>query len=99
MNGTLLKYYQAIERASADMLLAARGQDWEQVITLEGTCSVLVSQLKREAAGDVLNDMEQEEKGRIMRRILENDARIRALAEPWIDDLDRLVNGAAVRLH
>ena len=30
-----------------------------------------------------------------MQRILVNDAEIRNLAEPWLDDLDRLLTGKA----
>jgi flagellar protein FliT len=34
-----------------------------------------------------------------MHRILNNDARIRVLAEPWIEDLDRMMEGRPLRLH
>ena len=43
MNTALLQYYEAIEQASADMLLAARSGDWDQVVKLEGACAVLIS--------------------------------------------------------
>jgi flagellar protein FliT len=34
MNTSLLNYYEAIERASADMLSAARVGDWDLVVKL-----------------------------------------------------------------
>jgi flagellar protein FliT len=34
-----------------------------------------------------------------MKRILVNDAQIRTLAEPWIEDLDRLMAGRPKMLH
>jgi hypothetical protein len=50
MNSVLLNYYQAIEQASQDMLEAARGGKWDEVVKLEGACAVLIAQLKSTAA-------------------------------------------------
>ncbi len=46
MNPSLLQYYEAIERASQDMLEAARVGNWDAVVKLEGACALLISQLK-----------------------------------------------------
>ena len=43
MNSSLLNYYEAIEKASADMLDAARAGNWDHVIKLEGACVLLIS--------------------------------------------------------
>jgi flagellar protein FliT len=34
-----------------------------------------------------------------MQRILVNDAEIRQLAEPWLEDLDNLLAGRSTTLH
>ena len=99
MTTNLLSYYEAIEKASADMLLAARSGNWEQVIKLEGACVLLISQLKHAARNAPLNTQESQLKSRIMQRILVNDAEIRNLAEPWIDDLDQMLGGKPKTLH
>ena len=99
MTPTLLSYYEAIEKASADMLDAARAGDWDHVIKLEGACVLLISQLKNAARGSQLSVDESQLKSRIMQRILVNDAEIRNLAEPWLDDLDRLLTGKPTTLH
>jgi flagellar protein FliT len=52
MDPQLLNYYEAIERASADMLTAARGGHWDEVLKLEGACVLLISQLKSAALGE-----------------------------------------------
>ena len=96
---TLLGYYEAIEQASHDMLEAARTGDWDTVVKLEGACAVLIAQLKHAAAGRELAPDEAKLKTRIMQRILVNDAQIRNLAEPWLDDLDRLLSGSPRTLH
>jgi len=99
MNNALLHYYQAIEQASADMLSAARSGDWDQVVKLEGACAVLISQLKNTAAEKPLPQDEAQLKSRIMQRILINDAEIRQLAEPWLEDLDGILAGRPKSVH
>ncbi|HRH17012.1 MAG TPA: flagellar protein FliT [Aquabacterium sp.] len=86
----LLSYYEAIEHASQDMLDAARAGDWDTVVRLEGACAVLIARLKQAAAEAPMGAEESALKGRIMHRILLNDAEIRNLAEPWINDLSRM---------
>ncbi len=95
----LLNYYEAIEHASQDMLEAARAGDWDTVVRLEGACAVLISQLKHAANANELPAEELVLKGRIMQRILRNDAEIRNLAEPWINDLSRMTSPNGEALH
>ena len=99
MNTHLLSYYEALEKASTDMLSAAREADWDQVIKLEGACVLLIAQLKHAASQESLAAEESKLKTRIMQRILVNDAEIRTLAEPWLEDLDRLLAGKTRTLH
>jgi flagellar protein FliT len=104
MDPQLLRYYEAIERASADMLAAARDGKWDDVLKLEGACVLLISQLKTAAQGDAgaaqdkpaaatLTAEAAKLKSRIMQRILVNDAEIRQLAEPWLQDLNDTMTG------
>jgi flagellar protein FliT len=107
MDPQLLSYYEAIERASADMLSAARAGNWDEVVKLEGACVLLISQLKHAsqdpvpAAGpvDAHTNEAARMKSRIMQRILVNDAEIRHLAEPWLQDLDDTLAGRRQTLH
>ncbi len=107
MDPQLLSYYEAIERASADMLSAARDGNWDEVLKLEGACVLLISQLKHaaqqpETAAENLDVQALEAakaKSRIMQRILVNDAEIRHLAEPWLQDLDDTLAGRHKTLH
>jgi flagellar protein FliT len=99
MSTSVLSYYEAIEKASADMLHAARCGDWDQVVKLEGACVLLISQLKQAAREVPLGQNEAKLKSRIMQRILVNDAEVRNLAEPWLPDLHRLMHGKSSTLH
>jgi len=107
MDPQLLSYYEAIERASAEMLAAARAGLWDDVVKLEGACVLLISQLKHEAQrpeteGTTAGVQALEAartKSRIMQRILVNDAEIRQLAEPWLKDLDDTLTGRRQLMH
>ncbi|MFT7723377.1 MAG: flagellar protein FliT [Roseateles sp.] len=99
MNTQLINYYEAIERASADMLSAARTGNWDEVVKLEGACVLLISQLKAAAHERSLAPGESKLKTRLMQRILLNDAEIRHLAEPWLEDLDHLLHGQHRTVH
>jgi flagellar protein FliT len=97
--GELLSYYKAIERASADMLAAARVGDWDQVIKLEGACVLLITQLKQASDASRLDAETAKAKSRILQRILINEGEIRNLAEPWLPEIDRIVAGKPRTLH
>ena len=99
MNTPLLNYYEAIEKASQDMLEAARAGNWDTVVKLEGACALLISQLKHAAGMKALASEEAQLKARIMQRILVNDAEIRQLAEPWLEDLDGILAGRPKSVH
>jgi flagellar protein FliT len=106
MDPQLLNYYEAIERASADMLAAARAGNWDEVVKLEGACVLLISQLKHaaqdkgKAPGTGTTELDvAKTKSRIMQRILVNDAEIRLLAEPWLQDLEETLAGQHRTLH
>jgi len=81
------------------MLQAARDGNWDAVVKLEGACAVLISQLRHAATQQPLESDEAQLKSRIMQRILVNDAEIRHLAEPWLEELDGLLTGRASTLH
>ena len=92
MEHSLLDYYKAIERTSSQMLDAAKKENWDQVVRLEGACAVLIAQLRFKSKTDELAPEERQEKTKIMQRILRTDAEIRNLAEPWLNDLSQLID-------
>lgn len=89
MTQMLIDYYKAIEDSSAQMLEAAKAEDWDGVVRYEGACAVLIEQLRHQARREELDEASRIEKSRIMRRILNNDAQIRYLAEPWLAHCER----------
>lgn len=99
MHLKLIDYYKAIEDSSAKMLDAARAEDWDEVVRFEGSCAVLIEQLRHRARSEELQPDQRLEKTRIMQRILLNDAQIRYLAEPWLAHCDRKFEGQRQMLH
>ena len=49
MSHMLIDYYKAIEDSSAKMLQAAQSKDWDGVVRYEGTCAVLIEQLRNQS--------------------------------------------------
>lgn len=88
MSQTLIGYYKAIEDSSVRMLEAAKAQNWEEIVRFEGVCAVLIEQLRQHAQSEQLDESARREKSHIMLRILNNDAQIRFLAEPWLQQLE-----------
>ncbi|OYU45919.1 MAG: flagellar protein FliT [Burkholderiales bacterium PBB4] len=85
----LIDYYKAIEASSAKMLEAAKAENWSEVVRHEGTCAILIEQLRHRAKTEQLDVAARAEKSKIMLKILHNDAQIRYLAEPWLSQLER----------
>jgi len=99
MQPSLIDLYQAIEASSARMLQAAQAQDWDAVARCESTCAVLIAQLRLQAGHSTLEPAQRRQKTAIMRRILQNDAQIRALAEPWLAQFEHLFDGQPHVMH
>ena len=66
----LIDYYKAIEDSSAKMLDAARAEDWDEVVRFEGTCAVLIEQLRHKARSEELLPEQRMEKTRILRLVI-----------------------------
>ncbi len=99
MQKNLIDYYRAIEESSQKMLDAAKAEDWDEVVRLEGACAVLIEQLRFKARSEDLQAEQRSEKTRIMQRILSNDAQIRYLAEPWLAHFEKKFDSLQQMLH
>lgn len=99
MSEMLIDYYKAIENSSLKMLEAAQSKKWDEVVRYEGACAVLIEQLRERAAQEQLQPEHRAEKTKIMQRILNNDAQIRYLAEPWLTHCEQNLEGPRQYLH
>ncbi len=99
MSSVLIDYYKAIENSSSKMLEAAQAKDWDGVVRYEGTCAVLIEELRFKSQEHDLLPEHRKEKTVIMQRILRNDAKIRCLAEPWMAQFEHMFEGQPQVMH
>lgn len=84
----ILTTYQTLSDLTNTMLNAARQDEWDRLAALEQRCQIHVGNLMQ--AAPVKMDMhEQRTKIAIIRAILQNDAKIRALTEPHMHALQQ----------
>jgi flagellar protein FliT len=82
----MLTTYESLSELIGNMLNAAREGEWDHLAELEKRCQGYVGSLMQ-AKPIPLNEDEQLAKIAIIRTILQNDAKIRALAEPRLHAL------------
>ncbi|PVE44773.1 flagellar protein FliT [Limnohabitans planktonicus] len=99
MPSQLIDYYRAIETTSSSMLESAKLGAWEAVIQSEGACAILISQLRHHSQNHALSIEDRHEKRRIMLQILRNDAQIRIMMDPWLEDLEKVMHGGNLVLN
>ena len=92
----LLDHYHAIEASSQKMLMSAQGGCWDEVVECEAICLLIISKLRVLSKVETLTPEARKVKTKIMLRILRNDAQIRCLAEPWLEDIDLLMSGRSL---
>lgn len=86
-----IETYEAILAITDRMLQAARRSDWDKLVALELDCKQLTGQLIERHAHQVLTDEQQKKKIKLIHQILERDAEIRAVTEPWMTHLQNML--------
>ena len=87
----IITTYESLSELTGTMLNAASQGEWDELEEMEQRCKSYVGSLMQ-ATPVSLNENEQRTKISIIRTILQNDAKIRALAEPRMNELQ-------MRLH
>lgn len=84
----ILSTYESLSELTGTMLNAASKGEWDHLAELEIRCKGHIDSLMQ-AAPVALNATEQYAKVAIIREILQNDAKIRALTEPRLHELQQ----------
>ena len=85
-----LARYERIARVTGQMLAAAEAGQWDRLTTLEQEVSALFAPLIVDPLAP--SSVEYRERtAELMRQILADDARIRALVEPHLEELSALL--------
>jgi flagellar protein FliT len=92
-----IETYQEMSALSAQMVDAARANDWERLIGLEKTVATLRETLLAEDDNSRLSPLELDLKRALIQRILDDDAEIRRHTEPWMEHVRQFLGGNARR--
>ena len=91
----VIALYETVAVITNQMLTAARIGDWEEVALLESRCAKHVDSLKRDEPPPKLTGDIRVRKVQMITKILADDREIRAIAEPWMENLSRLINSTS----
>lgn len=93
MEAQLLDCYERIASASGQMLDAARRGDWEALVAAETECGALIDEARRLRAGGRMSAAGEARRLSALRKVLQDDAEIRNLMQPWLNTLDGVMDG------
>lgn len=89
-----INIYENILNTTNKMLVAAKDNEWDQLVELERECRKLTDTLIANNTEHELNLSEelQQQKVEIIHQVLANDAQIRTITEPWMAQLQDILN-------
>jgi flagellar protein FliT len=97
----ILGEYEQIASLTRRMLEAARRSEWVALIELERNCGQHFARLLDGSIVQPDDDSYRSRKAALIRGILDDDAEIRLLVEPWLAQLSQLIGNTRQqsRLH
>ena len=87
----VINIYEDILAITRKMLIAAQNSDWDKLVKLEQECKRLTNELKINEPEPILNQEQQQQKLKIIRQVLDDDAQIRSITEPWMEKLQDIL--------
>jgi len=91
----IFSVYEKVAGVMNLMVQAAEASDWDAVTALEPQCSAYVGALRTTDHHDDLTEEEMQYKMRVIQKILDDDRRIRELAQPWMKELSDLIHSSS----
>ncbi|MEZ5739171.1 MAG: flagellar protein FliT [Burkholderiaceae bacterium] len=88
----LLGQYRAVLAAGEQMLDSARDGRWDAVAHASLRIKSMTGHLAGKVPEQVLDTRENHERLAILKRLIEIDAQVRHLREPWVASLDRMLS-------
>ncbi|MEK6736458.1 MAG: flagellar protein FliT [Pseudomonadota bacterium] len=84
--------YEAILATTQKMLAAAQNNQWDELIALELECRKLTENLIQNSPKPILDKELQQKKVKIIHQVLDDDAQIRSITEPWMIRLQDILD-------
>lgn len=100
-NHQIIAIYEEASRLTRDMLLAARAADWDCLVAYEKQCAATLAPLIADQPVQAPTAAFRHRKAELIREVLDGDAEIRQLVEPWLTQLSMLIGNSRQqsRLH
>ena len=92
--GTPIENYESLLTITSQMRQAATRGDWDTLIALESRCKQQISILQQADATMAISQSDSKRKAELIRQIMADDAEIRNHTQPWMTELQRLMQGA-----
>lgn len=92
-----IEIYQEMSALSAQMVDAAKRQDWDSLVTLESSVSSLRETLMAGDDNSRLLPHELTLKAALIQRILDDDAEVRRHTEPWMEHVRQFLGNSNQR--
>ena len=89
-----LALYDAMSALTEQMVRAAAAGDWDTLVLLEQQCAGHVQRLKDGEPTGALDGAHRERKVEAIRKMLDDDRKIRDLTMPWMAKLSAMINNA-----
>jgi len=90
----VIESYEHLSALTAQMREAAVHGEWDHLVELERQCSQRVASMKTQDATTPLDETTRLRKVALIRKILADDAEIRNHTEPWMAQLQRIMQSA-----
>lgn len=90
---SIVEEYKQLSTITGQMREAADAGDWEQLVALEKRCAQQVAEIKPHDAMPT-DEASRLQKVALIKKMLADDKAIRARTEPWMRQLDRIMQSA-----
>lgn len=90
----VIENYEHLSALTAQMREAAVQGEWDHLVALEEQCRQRVASMKEQDAAVPLDESTRLRKVALIRKILADDAEIRNKTEPWMAQLQRIMQSA-----
>ncbi len=88
---TLMSIYERMLALSEVMLTSAREGDWDTVTETEKQVAALAADMAMRPTTPPRDDADRVARMTLLKRMLANDAAVRELAQPWMQELTQIL--------
>lgn len=96
---TLMSLYQTMASLSEQMVLSAQEGDWDQVTETEQKVAQIAADLSARPTPAPRDEADRTQRVVLLKQMLRNDAIVRELAQPWLQELSRILKNGQPSLH